>query len=638
MLVVPSAAVAQRDPFFSALVEFHRSLSGAYGDERAQITTALTAMSTALERWDSEIRDAEATLRPRLTSADAQTSLQAHTLLASLYLERGRLADAAREFDEDIRIDPRRAAFHRFKGLILQAMSRPADAADAFRAAWQLDPADPQNAYRLIAHRSGLTTSGDIDRALEALANIERELVRRERPSAPRLFTGIGAIVDEAGGGMAFVPAAYVSGFSLVFRGELEQGVAAFRAATAGDPLLTDPSFSSQRMAQGIAALRQGRVEVAIEHLEAAVAAAADSSEAHRALGTAYSVAGDIAKTVHHLRTAVRLHPSNERAWLALARILEEAGRTAEAEEALREAVVAVPASGALLWQLSTTSEPLHHAGDADLLATPERFVLLVGKGEMYRALARLANLNRDYEREIELLQQAALVTPNTVVSRRALGRALVENGRDSEGYAELVIGLLLDAYDGATLTELGRLHLMADRPARALEALERAVGIDPANRLAVRALRDALIRGGQTAAAEQRLEESERLQARANDDDRRAKAAAALRVTAELRMQQRDYAGAVDLWREAIALQGGNASPHLRLAEALAAAKRPDEAVTEYLTAVSLNAGSDVHRRLAELYDAMGHPADAGRERARHVERRLQELRRRAEGGAYGF
>ena len=182
LLAVPSPALAQRDAFFSSLLTFHRSLAGLYGDEGPLITAQLEAMSTALVRWDSEIRAAETELRSRLQAADAQTKLQIHTLLASLYLERGRYDDAVREFDEDLSIDPRRATFHRLKGLALQAMSRPAQAADAFRAAWLLEPADPQNAYRLIAHRSAQTTPEDIERARETLANLERGLIRRERP------------------------------------------------------------------------------------------------------------------------------------------------------------------------------------------------------------------------------------------------------------------------------------------------------------------------------------------------------------------------------------------------------------------------------------------------------------------------
>ncbi len=188
-------------------------------------------------------------------------------------------------------------------------MSRPAEAADAFRATWLLDPADPQNAYRLIAHRSAQTTPREIERALETLANVERELIRRERPRASAPFTNVAGIIDDAGGAMAFVPAAYASGFAFILEGELDRGLAAFRGAIAGDPLVADPASRSEPMSRGIVALRQGLVAAAIEQFEAAVARASGSSEAHRILGTAYSIAGDIARSVQHLREAGRLNP-----------------------------------------------------------------------------------------------------------------------------------------------------------------------------------------------------------------------------------------------------------------------------------------------------------------------------------------
>ena len=658
LLALPSPASAQRDQFFSAVVTFYRSLAGLYGDEGPHLTSQLAAISTALDRWNGEIRDADRELRSRLKSADdAETKLQIHTLLASLYLERGRLNEAVREFDEDIDIDPRRAAFHRLKGLVLQAMSRPAgtalgagavaEAAEVFRTAWLLDPADPLNAYRLIAQRSAQITPEEIEQALGTLTDLERGLIRRERPGASAPFPNLGGIIDDAAGGMAFVPAAYASGFSLVLQGELDRGVAELRAAIANDPLVTDPASRSEPMVRGIAALRQaasakasapeGVVGSAVELLETAVAGARDSSEAHRVLATAYSIAGDVARSVQHLRDAVRLNPRDERSRLALAQTLVVVGRSAEAENVLRTAVAELPNASALRWRLSTRSQTGQDDDDRALIDMADRLVLLVGKGELYRALAGLAQLHLDDAKAIGLLERAVRVTPNNAAAHKALGRAYVESGRETDGYAELVIALLLDPNDVETLTALGRWHLTADRPARSVEALERAVGIDPTNRLAVHALAGALIRVGRVAEGKQRLQESERLQAQAIEDDRRVKTAAVLRLNAEMRMAERDYAGAVDSWRQAILLQPGGAAAHLRLAEALAAANRPDEAVAEYLTAISLKAGTDAHRRLAALYDSLGRTAEAARERAVHVERRLEELRQRAEG-AYGF
>ncbi len=636
-LVVPSTAVAQRDEFFSALVNFHKSSAGLYGDEGPQLTSHLEAMSTALARWDSEIRDAERALRSQLTAADVPTQLQVHTVLASLYVERGRLADAVRELDEDIRIDPRRAPFHRLKGIVLQAMSRPVEAADAFRATWLLEPADPQNAYRLIAHRSAQTSAQEIERALETLANVERELIRRERPRADPPFIDVHGIMDEAGGAMAFVPATYARGFSYILQGEFDSGLAALRTALATDPLIADSASRREPMARGSAALRQGLVGATLEQLETALATAGESSEAHRILGTAYLISGDITRSVQHLSDAVRLNPRDERSWLALARTLDEAGRTAETEDVLRKAVNELPDAGALRWRLSTTLEKRQRADEADLtlIAMADRFVVLVGRGELYRALGKLAQRNLNYEAAVGLLEHAVAIIPNNAAAHQTLGRAYVENGRETEGYAELVVALLLDPDAVDTLTDLGRLHLTAGRPARAVEALERAIGGDPTNALAVHALADALIRAGRIIEGKQRLEESERLQARAIEDERRVRTAGVLTLQAEVRMGARDFNVAIDLWRQAIAAQRGSAVRQLRLADALVAADRRDEAVTEYLTAISLGASAEAHRRLAELYDALGRAAESARARATYVERRFAELRERADEGA---
>ena len=69
-LGLPATASAQREAFFSAVVAFYRSSAGLYGDEGPQLAAQLTAMSSVLERWDRDIRDAERDLRSRLQSAD----------------------------------------------------------------------------------------------------------------------------------------------------------------------------------------------------------------------------------------------------------------------------------------------------------------------------------------------------------------------------------------------------------------------------------------------------------------------------------------------------------------------------------------------------------------------------------------
>lgn len=627
-LAVPSTAVAQRDVFLAALVQFYQALRGAYGDEGSQMAAHLERMTAALATWDGEIRAAESQLRPRLQGADARAAMEIHTILASLYLERSRFDEALREFDADIGIDPTRAAFHRYRGLILQSTGRSADAADAFRAAWRHDPADPQNAYRLIAHRSSGTTVDEIEQALATLAQVEGELTRLERPRAESPFRTTQAINDDAGGAMAFVPPPYARGFSLLQRGEYELGLAALRAAAAADPLVVDGASRSEPMAHGIAALRQGMVEAAVERLEAAVARAGDSSEAHRILGTAYGVSGDVTKSVQHLREAVRLNPRDERAWIALARTLEDTGEPADAVAALRAAIGVLPDSVALRWRLTDSERQRIDESDLDLIADAERLVLFAGTGELLGQLAAMARADLDDEQAIDLLERRVAVTPNNAAAHTALGRAYVDRGREEVGYAELVTALLLDPLDAGTLTALGQLHLAAGRTAQAVGALERALAIESGNSQALHALGNALIRGGRTAEGRQRLEASARRQAQDVEDQRSRRTAAMLAVQAEIHVGRGEYDAAIDAWKQAITIRRDSVG-HLQVADALIEAGRLDEAAAVLQAAIPLNAPPETHRRLAEVYGALGRTGESARERRTYTALRLEELRR---------
>src|SRR5688572_270707 len=627
-LVVPSTATAQRDRFLAAFVQFHQTLRGAYGDEGSQLTAQLDTMATALAAWDSEIRAAETQLRPRLKGADTATALEVHTVLASLYLERSRFDDALREFEADVRIDPARAAFHRYKGLISQALGRPADSAAAYRTAWLRDPADPQNAYRLIVQRSSETTAPEIEQALAMLARVEGELTRRQRAPAGSPFRTVQAIDDDAGGTIAFVPPGYAGGFSLLQKGQYQEGLAALRSALSADPLVADAALRSEPAVQGIAALRQGSIDTAIERLEAAVARAPDSSEVHRILGTAYGIGGNIAKSVQHLRDAVRLNPRDERAWSALARTLEDAGELAQAVDALRTAIAALPDSGTLRWRLSLTSARRQRTdeSDLDLLTVANRLVLFAGKGELYGQLARLAQTHLDYERGIELLEERVALTPNNAAAHRALGQAYVDLGREDVGYAELVTALMLDPLDAETLTSLGRLHLAADRTAQAIPALERALALDASRSEALHALGETLIRAGRTAEGQERLEEPARRQAQDLEDHRNQRTTALLTTQAEMHMAQGEYDAAIDVWSQAIAQRRDSVS-HIRLAEALSKAGRLEDAANVLQSAIPQNARPETYRRLADVYLALGRTGESERMRRTYVEKRLQEL-----------
>jgi tetratricopeptide (TPR) repeat protein len=633
LTLTPAAGLAQNAQFFDALLPLYRELAGTYGDEGPQVSASVETMSQALARWDAAMREQEAAMRGRLGGAGPQAAMQAHTVLASMYSERSRYRDALRELDEDIRLDPKRAVFHRFKALIDLALDRRAAAAAAFRSAWLAEPADPLNAYGVIVHRVAGSAVAEGTRADETLAALEQALVRGERPAAASPFISLRAINDDTGGAMAFAPAAYAQAIAQLLDGQIEMGMAALREAVAADPLVADPAVRREPARRGIAALRQGQMAEAIDALKAATAGAPESSELRRILATAVIVDGNVAAGVQSLREAVRLDPRNERAWLALARTLDDIDQPVDAVQALHQAVANLPASGELRWQLSIMSGKRQRtdAADLDLIATADRLVLLAGTGELYERVATLAQGHLEYDRALSLRQHAVLLTPNNARAHQALGQAYVDQGRDEEGYAELVIALWLDPADAGTLTALGRLHLAAGRLPASIDALTRAVALQSGNAEAVHGLREALVRAGRTAEADQRLAEAERLEARAVEAQRRGRTLGMLSLQAELHMSNHDYDDAIEAWRQAAALEGRSAAAHLGLATALIAATRLDAAAAELQVAITLNAGIDVHRRLADVYAALGRADDSARERRTYTEQRLQELQQRA-------
>jgi tetratricopeptide (TPR) repeat protein len=635
LLVLPHPASAQKDRFFGTLPALYRSLAGVYGDEGPEVAAHVENLSQALAAWDRDAAAAERSLRAKLTGADERNALDIHVELLLLYVERGRLRDALREIDDAIRIDPTSAPRLRYKALLHLAAGSPGEAAEAFRAAWLIDPLDSQNAYWVVARRSVRTTDADVERALGTLRRVEADVLRGARRGLQPAIPVLATTNDDVGRAMPFAPAAYARPLALLLRGEFDEGMAALELAVAADPLVADPALRLEPMSRGVAALRQGAVGEAIEFLTTATSRAADSSEAHRLLGTAHSVNGDTAEAVRQLRLALQLNPRNERASLTLARTLEATDNVEEAALVLRNSIAELPDAGAVRWLLSTLSPRLQRSDntDAELIAVADRLVMIAGRGELYGRVADLARSHLSYERALGLLEQRVALTPNNPTAHSALGSAYIDQGHEAEGYAELVVALLIEPDNADALTALGRLHLGAERYGEAVEVLQRAVALQPSGGEALRALGDALVHAGRTAEGQQRIEDARRAQEAAVEEQRRLRTFGMLGAQATLSMQRGEAEQAIALWRQVIELDRSNAGHQIHLSEALLAAGRPDDAAAALRTAISLGGGPEAHRRLAEVLAALGRSEESAIERQQYRDLQLQELRGRSGG-----
>jgi predicted Zn-dependent protease len=99
------------------------------------------------------------------------------------------------------------------------------------------------------------------------------------------------------------------------------------------------------------------------------------------------------------------------------------------------------------------------------------------------------------------------------------------------------------------------------------------------------------------------------------------------LTVQAEVRMSSGEFDAALDLWKQAATIRRDSVGA-LQVADALIKTRRLEEAAAVLQAAISSNARPETHRRLAEVYAALGRAEESARERQAYTRLRLEELR----------
>jgi tetratricopeptide (TPR) repeat protein len=601
---VASAQSAER--FRAALTQFTIALGGAYGDEGAQGTAALDAMTRILPEWDREIATLET--RAKAPNADAQ----AHADLARAYLLRGRTKDAGREMDT-ARVDPTRVDLATLLGLNQWTQQQPRDATSTFRAAWQHDRSDPVAAYWLLQSEPNLAATSEGAALIETLtAAYRRALTLKTRPSSAP-FTAAVPPPPDIGDAPLLLPAAYAPGYAQLRSGNASGAIAQFRAAIQSDPLVSDPALGSAAMTAGSAALRQGRVSAARDQFRTAVQQVPASSEAHRLLALACLFDFDPETSISELKAAVRLRPNDERSRILLARLLTQQGDPSQSEGLLRATITALPDSSlARLW-LGSTLVALNRGDEAAAaLTTVASGQPISGEARLWSTIGTLRQNAGDAEGAANAYMRSIILSPNETEAHLQRARALLDQDAREPAFAEYVATLLLDPTDPNAYMGIGQLHLNAGRYAEAVTALQRLVTLQPAFAEAHYALGTALLQAGRTAEGNRELAEFARAQSQIAEQRRRTLTVDVLKQEAAVRVSEGALDRAEALWKQIIELEPSVAADHMALGAVLVRANRLEMAAASYERAATLGGGPDVYRQLASIYARLGRQADS--------------------------
>jgi len=630
-IVLAGSAAAQpsdlKSAFVQALGTFSLSLDGTYGDEGPRILASLDALDRSVRQWDDAIGGYQAEARRNPPSDPARAVLM-HVDLGGLYLDRGRFADAEREFEAAVAQNAGRPDTFALQGLTHTALGDTEAAAAAFRKALDLDPANAARAYLLAR---ALARAGRPDEARAALRVVIDSRRNEGGDRAPTRFMQFGLVEERPGVEPFFPPAIYAGAFAQLERGDLGAAIVQLRTAAASDVVVSSAVSQSYSVRKAADAFRDGDTGAAIVQLKAAVELYPEASEPHRLLGLVYAAAGDPERAADELKIAIGLNGSDERSRLALADVLTLADDLPAAEGALRDTIAAIPGSGRAHYVLARLYE--RDGRQAEALGEFERAITfhpLLGLNGIYQTMGELQAVQQHFDAAIEMYSRRIDLQPNDPRAHQDLGDTYARLGRDNEALAEFAVVLLLDAGSAPAYTAIAQVRLRDGAYGQAVEAARRAVAIDPKHAQARYALATALIRLGNTAEGQKELETFQHLQ----EDEAAARARqlelATLQREASVSSKIGDYAAAVESLRKTLALDPG-AVPHLNLGLALLDAKRPGEAIEQFKSAIALGGPIEAHLHLADAYAAAGQDEDSRREALAF--QRLQEERLRRAG-----
>jgi tetratricopeptide (TPR) repeat protein len=435
LVFCPVRSQAQvKDSFVQAVVEFANAANGDIGDGAA-LAAAIDAMTKGLAEWDSALARMESGLASDIGSAPPAIAARMRTALGVAYLERGRFDDALKQLDAATLLDSQFADVYVMKGLALESANRAAEAAGAYRVAWQKQPDNMASAYR------ALRTSGAGDGALigdvtKALASaVERASTPGDKPRVS--FVHARLLDDASLSAPVFVPSAFNEAVELLAHGKYEDAIASLKTSMSAS--LAAVKAEQSRLAAADARSKSRDLTGARALLGEAIRDFPQSGQLHWGLGRLQSVLGDEAAALRSFQTAAAL-PSLG----GLSHLDAAIGRIQHNQLDLDGAVVAYSRRVDL-----TPNDAAAHLDLGDVYRAQDRLdealaeysIAALLDATNVRALATAAQIHaaagRD-ESAVTLLRRAVGLDPSHLEARYALSRALLRLGQDDEARREL--------------------------------------------------------------------------------------------------------------------------------------------------------------------------------------------------------
>ncbi|HTT85234.1 MAG TPA: tetratricopeptide repeat-containing glycosyltransferase family protein [Rhizomicrobium sp.] len=266
----------------------------------------------------------------------------------------GRLTDALASYEAAIRLDPKLAAAHGNRGVVLKSFGRPEEALASFGRALKLQPGDANTWYNQGTTLALLNRLDDAvrsyDRAIrlkpdhaEAYANRGNVLTALGRPAdAVHSYDKAVALKPD------FALAWHNRGTALEQLDRIAEALASFDRAIA-----LQPDFADAHLHRGNAQQKLDRFDEAIRSYERAIALRPDFAEAYNNKGAALRILGRLEDSLRDSDRAIALRPDFADARNNRGLVLHELERREAALESLARAIELSPDFAGAHWNKS---------------------------------------------------------------------------------------------------------------------------------------------------------------------------------------------------------------------------------------------------------------------------------------------
>jgi tetratricopeptide (TPR) repeat protein len=227
--------------------------------------------------WFAEVQSSRGKLeRCASIVADLPTSSRAHVNYATELQDAGRADEAAKEFNEAIRLNPGSAKAHVSLGSLLMAKGDLDEAQSHFAQALRVESrnAEYHSGYAYLLDQLG--------RKDEAAAECETAI--RLAPKSPQAHYGYGAFLEK--------------------HGKPEEAIAKYR-----ETLQYDPNHLDAHIDLGNLLFESGETAEAREHFQKASALNPKLAQPHNYLGKVLMREGNVSQAIVQFEEALRLHP-----------------------------------------------------------------------------------------------------------------------------------------------------------------------------------------------------------------------------------------------------------------------------------------------------------------------------------------